>query len=50
MNEKMRKYVFCIKCGEKNNVGARLCQSCGVSLEDVGISQYQIQKKIYMNF
>lgn len=35
MNEKIRKYVFCIRCGEKNNVGARFCQSCGASLEDV---------------
>ena len=32
MNEKSDMPVFCISCGEKNNVGARFCQSCGTLL------------------
>lgn len=35
MSEKRDKFVFCTNCGDKNNVGARFCQSCGTPLGNV---------------
>lgn len=30
--EKNGMFLFCTNCGEKNNIGARFCQSCGMPL------------------
>lgn len=32
LNEKKEMFMFCTSCGEKNSIGARFCQSCGMPL------------------
>lgn len=33
VDEKKNLLLFCASCGEKNNIGARFCQSCGTPLD-----------------
>lgn len=38
-NEKRGMSIFCINCGEKNNIKAKFCQNCGKSLKTTNMQK-----------